>query len=511
MGKNLLLAAFAFACVNAQAQKIADPVPFAKTITPEDLKSDLSIIASAEMGGRNTPSPGLDKAADYIESRFRAFGLTPGNNGSFRQYFTLEKDSASSLSLNMGGTDFVPYTDFAPWISMPQNVALNFSEYIFVGYGIVDENRDDYKNTDVSGKLVIFLSGQPDGYKTDKPRRQSPAFIANKILNAKKKGAAAVLIIADVLPSLQMLNNTYRPKPDAAAAEESKAIPVFYINDNVVSKSGQHIKDIRSFVGEGVVDPVTRPVSVSITYTSGKKTATVSNVIGMIEGSDKKNEYLFVTAHYDHLGTDEKGNIYYGADDDGSGTVSVIQMAEAFAKAKKAGKGPRRTVVFMTVCGEEKGLWGSEYYAGHPVFPVEKTTADLNVDMIGRVDTERKSADTLNYVYVIGHDKLSTDLAKINEGMNNKYTRLVLDYKFDDPNDPNRIYYRSDHYNFAKKGIPILFFYDGMLLADYHRPSDTVDKINFPLYAKRAQMVFYTAWEMANREDMLKRDLKLNQ
>ena len=186
-------------------------------------------------------------------------------------------------------------------------------------------------------------------------------------------------------------------------------------------------------------------------------------------------------------------------------------MAEAFAKAKKEGKGPRRTVVFMLVSGEEKGLWGSEYYSEHPIFPLDKTTADLNIDMIGRIDTERMTADTQNYVYVVGHNKLSTDLPKINEGMNNKYTKLVLDYRFDDPNDPNRIYYRSDHYNFARKGVPVLFFYDGMLKADYHQPTDTVDKINFPLMAKRAQMIFYTAWEMANRNDMLKRDLKLTQ
>src|SRR5690606_21668416 len=130
---------------------------------------------------------------------------------------------------------------------------------------------------------------------------------------------------------------------------------------------------------------------VNIEYKSGKVTATVSNVIGIVEGTDKKDEYLFVTAHYDHVGTDEKGNIYYGADDDGSGTVAVMKMAEAFAKAKKAGKGPRRSIAFMLVCGEEKGLWGSEYYSDNPIYPLEKTTANLNIDMIGRIDTERLS------------------------------------------------------------------------------------------------------------------------
>ena len=218
---------------------------------------------------------------------------------------------------------------------------------------------------------------------------------------------------------------------------------------------------------------------------------------------------MFLTGHYDHLG--KRGDvIYYGADDDGSGTVGVMQMAEAFSAAARKGNKPRRTLVFMTVSGEEKGLWGSDYYSEHPIFPLDKTTADLNTDMIGRVDTERKTADTLNYIYVIGHDKLSSELPIINEGVNTKYTNLTLDYKYDDPKDQNQIYYRSDHYNFAKKGVPILFFYDGMLQADYHRPTDTVEKINFELMQKRTKLVFHTAWEMANRDNMLKRDTPLN-
>jgi Zn-dependent M28 family amino/carboxypeptidase len=187
-----------------------------------------------------------------------------------------------------------------------------------------------------------------------------------------------------------------------------------------------------------------------------------------------------------------------------------MQMAETFAQAAKKGKGPRRTVVFVIVSGEEKGLWGSDYYSEHPLFPLANTTADLNIDMVGRVDTERQTADSLNYVYVIGHDKLSTDLPVINEAANKESSKLTLDYKYDDPADKNMIYYRSDHYNFAKKGVPVLFFYDGMLLADYHKPTDTIEKINFELMQKRVMMIYYTAAEMANRDDMLKRDLKLN-
>jgi Zn-dependent M28 family amino/carboxypeptidase len=252
---------------------------------------------------------------------------------------------------------------------------------------------------------------------------------------------------------------------------------------------------------------IDKKIKTILSFKKTSITVDASNVIGYVEGTDKKDEYVFLTAHYDHLG--KKGDvIYYGADDDGSGTVSVIEMARAFAEAKKDGHGPRRTVVFMTVSGEEKGLWGSEYYSDHPVFPLDSTTVDLNTDMIGRIDPNRKLGDSTNYVYVIGNDKLSSDLDPISKAINEKYSHLELDYKFNAPDDPERIYYRSDHYNFARKGVPIIFFFDG-IHKDYHKSSDTVDKINFDLMEKRARFIFLTAWEMANRDDMLKRDIPL--
>ena len=267
-------------------------------------------------------------------------------------------------------------------------------------------------------------------------------------------------------------------------------------------------KELHTFADLKQVPRGIYPAKLKLDAVKSTITLQSSNVLGVLPGTDKKDEYVFITGHYDHLGKKDSV-IYYGADDDGSGTTSVLELATVFAKAKAKGHGPRRTIVFMTVSGEEKGLWGSEYYSEHPVFPLDKTSVDLNIDMDGRVDTERKLDDTLNYIYVIGHNKLSSDLAKINEAANNKYTHLTLDYKYDDPKDPNRIYYRSDHYNFARKGVPILFFYDGMLQADYHKPTDTVDKINFPLMEKRVKLVFYTAWDIANRDSLLVRDIPL--
>lgn len=227
------------------------------------------------------------------------------------------------------------------------------------------------------------------------------------------------------------------------------------------------------------------------------------NVIGVVEGTEFKDEVIFITAHYDHLGVRD-GKVYNGADDDGSGTVAVMEMAEAFAKAKEAGFAPKRTIAFMAVTGEEKGLLGSSYYTDHPIFPIANTVCDLNIDMIGRYDDEHKKDSS--FVYLIGSDKISTDLHKINEHANNTYTKLTLDYKFNDPDDPNRFYYRSDHYNFAEKGVPIIFYFNGVH-ADYHEETDEISKINFDLLVKRAQLVFYTAWEVANREERIKSDV----
>jgi Zn-dependent M28 family amino/carboxypeptidase len=232
-----------------------------------------------------------------------------------------------------------------------------------------------------------------------------------------------------------------------------------------------------------------------------------SDVLGFLPGTDLKDQVIVISAHMDHLGI-RNGEIYYGADDDGSGTVSILEIASAFAKAKAAGKGPRRSILFLANSGEEEGLWGSQFYTDHPTYPLDKTDVDLNIDMIGRVDPNRKYGDSMNYVYVVGSDKLSTGLKPISEGNNKKYSKLELDYKFDDPADPERIYYRSDHFNFARKGVPIIFYFDG-IHADYHRPTDTPDKIDYDLLEKRARFVFYTAWDMADRNDMLKRDIAL--
>jgi hypothetical protein len=220
------------------------------------------------------------------------------------------------------------------------------------------------------------------------------------------------------------------------------------------------------------------------------------NVLAFVKGSSKPDEIIVISAHLDHLGIHD-GEIYNGADDNGSGTVAIMEIAQAFQKAKEAGNGPKRSILFLHVTGEEKGLLGSKYYVNNPIFPLKNTIANLNIDMIGRVDDAHE--ENPNYIYLIGSDKLSTELHNISEEINATFTNINLDYTFNDDNDPNRFYYRSDHYNFAKNNIPIIFYFNGVH-QDYHEASDTPDKINYELLQKRTQLIFYTTWELANRE-----------
>lgn len=228
------------------------------------------------------------------------------------------------------------------------------------------------------------------------------------------------------------------------------------------------------------------------------------NVIAFVEGSENPEEVIIITAHYDHVGVRD-GKIYNGADDDGSGTVAVMLLAQAFQKAKDEGNGPKRSVAFLHVTGEEIGLFGSRYYTDvNPIFPLDNTIANLNIDMIGRIDPDK--AENPNYIYLIGSDKLSQDLHKVSEAVNATYVGLELDYKYNAENDPNRFYYRSDHYNFAKNNIPVIFYFNGVH-ADYHKHTDTPDKIEYELLEKRTHLIFHTAWALANRKDRVALDI----
>ncbi len=237
-------------------------------------------------------------------------------------------------------------------------------------------------------------------------------------------------------------------------------------------------------------------------FMQGRANNDSENVLAFIYGTEKPEEIVVISAHYDHLGKGKKGEYYPGADDDGSGTAALLEIAQSFQTAVIEGEGPKRSILFLNLTGEEEGLFGSKYYASHPVFPLKNTVVDLNIDMVGRIDKRHKNG---NYVYLIGADKISKELLYLSEAVNQKYTQLNLDYKYNDEKDPNRFYYRSDHYNFAKNGIPIIFYFNGTH-QDYHKPTDTEDKINYDALQRRAQLIFHTAWQIANKKERLKID-----
>lgn len=505
--KKILLLVLLASSLAGMAQKKARPQTFANEITAADLQHHLYIIAGPGMEGRETATEGQKKAAAYIENEFRSLGLLPGNNGSYQMKYPVFRDSLVQAGLEVNGHSFTYEQDFAVNLASSYSAGLMAGEVVFVGAGISDSTRDDYAGVNCTGKVVLVLPGgnNTNGNRAGGPRRRYNPYLLQEA--AASHGAIAILQVQPNFPRKDgsRLGNMY-----LSGYKKTNYPNTFYISPAVAKAiMGNDYEQAAEASKAG--NPTAKAYSTELSLQLEKMTQHLesSNVLGVLEGTDLKDEYVFITAHYDHLGKRDNGVIYYGADDDGSGTTSVLELAKAFSRAKAAGHGPRRTIVFMTVSGEEKGLWGSSWYSEHPVFPLDSTTVDLNIDMIGRIDPKRSYGDSTNYVYVVGDDKLSSDLRPISEANNKKYVKLELDYKYNDPNDPERIYYRSDHFNFARKGVPIIFYFNGTH-ADYHRPTDTPDKINYDLMAKRARLVFFTAWDMANRNDMLKRDIPLN-
>jgi hypothetical protein len=514
----------------ATAQPKNSAEPFGGSISGEDLKRHLYIIASPEMEGRGTGSKGIEKAAAYIENHLSNLGLTPGTKNGFQYYYPLYQDSIELTGIRINETNFVQGRHFTVSARQSVNQSVSSQEIIFLGYGIDDPAYSDYKKINVKGKVVLVVEGEPrkndTAYAITGTSKRSNWGLNTllKVKAAEKNGAVAVLVLPASFPKYNPDRKNTRTSlyPEYGTANEKFSINQYIVSDTLVSVllDEATLNEVKTKMKTGqplMAQTIHRPVVVN--YSEARFKTLTSNVVAVLPGTDLKAEYVVITAHMDHLGKRGDTVIYQGADDDGSGTCAVMEIAEAFVKAWKSGNGPRRSIVFMTVSGEEMGLWGSKFYAENPLFPLEKTTVNLNIDMIGRMgneyiksatDTTKKgNPDSLNYVYVIGDDKLSSDLRPISESANNQYTQLKLDYKYNDPKDPNRFYYRSDHYNFADKGVPIIFYFSGVH-KDYHRATDTPDKINYDIYARRTQLVFYTAWEMANRDKMLKRDIPLN-
>jgi Peptidase family M28 len=477
------LIVFSLFTLFAEAQKKNKSAEkFSQTITAADLKTMLYVLAGPEMEGRETGTEGQRKAAEYLKQQFQRIGIAAGNHGNYEQYYPIYKDTLTDAVLQINGKDLVFVKDFILSFNTLAALKTEASQITYL------DSKDTLTN--IKEKVVLIkdnLFTQRDLLRLFRREPKLILFLQNDF----EKYAS----VTERTGRVYLKQGSSRP-----------TVPVLRIS-NEIGKSIL-LEDWDNFTANTLSTKDYR-IDIKASLLKEAKTFNASNILGIIEGTDKKDEWIIISAHYDHIGMNN-GKVNPGADDDGSGTVGVLEIAEAFAKAKASGKGPRRSILFLIVSGEEKGLWGSDYYTNHPVYPLEKTSLDINIDMIGRKDDNLKSLDSNNHVYLIGDDKLSSDLPRFVDSINNLYIKIITDRKYNDPKDPNRLYYRSDHYNFAQKGIPIVFFFDG-IHKDYHKPSDTPDKINYDLQERRARLVFLLAWEAANRNEMMKRDKPLKE
>lgn len=459
-------------------------VKYANTITVEDLTKHLTYLASDEMKGRDTGSPEGKIAAQYLADFYKGLGLAGPVSGSYFQNVPLVSTNFTKVTLQIGKAKLVENTDFV--FTGDGNMAKAAkADLVFLGL-VTDENL---AKVDVKGKLVGLWAV---GVRSND--------LVTKVMDA---GAAGIVIVTmEGQANFDRIANRYKTLAGRGRIgfdQEIKQRPIFMISSEKMAQLfGTPVETLKEAAKSNPTSIGSQKATYQIVKT--KTPVEAVNVMGFLEGTDKKEEVLVISSHYDHVGVNGEGDAFNGADDDGSGTVSVMEIAEAFATAAKEGNKPRRSILFLNVTGEEKGLLGSEYYAENPVFPIANTVNNINIDMVGRIDYEYQKAENKDYVYVIGSEMLSSHLKKINEYNNITYTNLILDYRYDAEDDPNRFYYRSDHYNFAKFNIPVIFFFNGVH-DDYHQVTDTVDKIEFPLMTKRAQLIFHTAWDLANRNE----------
>jgi hypothetical protein len=513
----------------------------AEQITAAQLKDYLTFVASDLMEGRDTPSRGLDMTAQFIAMNLSRWGIRPaGDNGTYFQKIALRRTrlNSSQTSVEIAGQKYKYGDDYLAQLSSAGTsgaaVGTGTGAVVYVGNGWVlkAKNMDAYQGVDVKGKIMLVAgSGLPRGVTFDDinagkrgqdwsdpttyavahgakgiiyiPGFQNLAFWNRTRQNAEERGSIVVEkfqnpanasgSVPAVVASLSMLNTLMRGERRSASDLYEKAV-----------------------AGDpGTAFDLDANKKATLNVAMQVDVVTTQNVVGIWEGSDPvlKNEYVAIGAHYDHvgIGTPVNGDaIYNGADDDGSGTVSVLAMAEAFAHNPR----PKRSIIFVWHCGEEKGLWGSRYFTENPTVPLNQIVTQLNIDMIGRSKAEgntnprNASLSGPNEIYVIGSKMMSTELGALSDRINQSYLNINYNFKYDDPKDPNQFFFRSDHYNYARKGIPIIFFFDGEH-EDYHRPGDEVSKIDFQKMEKVSRTIFLTGWEIANLATRPKVDKQL--
>ncbi|CAN5507961.1 hypothetical protein BH18ACI3_BH18ACI3_01810 [soil metagenome] len=502
----------------------------AAAITAAQLSSYLHFVASDAMGGRDTPSQGLDITAEFIKMNLQRWGFKPaGDNGTFFQKMALRRDTvdAANAFVEIGGRKFAYGKDFMRVAG--NNTGSVSAPIVYAGNGwiVKSKNLNAYQNIDVKGKYIaVYAEGIPSnqdivplptGVVAADLQGEFGRDWADAVTYARQNGAVGVI----VLPSKFLQENWeglrqrfgrtryYVEKLAAppAAPPTTASVPSIFVASPEVANSifaGESANPLRGNAGNSFDLNPNKKINFNIVPNS--ESVMTQNVVAVWEGSDRilKNEMVAIGAHYDHVGTNPNApgpdKIWNGADDDGSGTVAVLAIAEALAKAKTR---PKRSVLFVWHAGEEKGLWGAEYFNKFPTVDIKNVVAQLNIDMIGRSkkpgDTNPKNKDLTgeNAIYVIGSEMMSSTLGAITKQTNDAFLKMTYDYKYDDPKDTNRFFFRSDHYHYAVNGIPIAFWFDGVH-EDYHQPGDHADKIDYTKMERVTRTIFLTMLELAD-------------
>lgn len=490
---------------------------YATKISEDSLRRHLFIISSDEFEGRETGEEGQKKAAKYLGNKFEEYGLEQVADSGYFQRYHLTETAIDQAQLKVGDSVLSYISDFYFFGAMVGKGVRALSAVQFLGYGIDDSLYSDYQQADTSVKNIIIWQDEPIDKKGNylvsggsKGSRWGSDF-SIKINAARERGVENLFIINEDYDETVSRLSYYLLVPRLSVWKAESTDPdlaVYFISENTAkimlgdAYDSQRLK--KNVAKSGKSEPYTVTKDFTVDISKSERRISTENVVGLVRGEEKSNEFVVVTAHYDHLGMMD-GEIYNGADDDGSGTVALLEMARVMSRAKSEGNGPQRSVLFLAVSGEEKGLLGSAYYTANPVVPLNQTVTNLNIDMIGRNDANHEANS--EYVYLIGSDRLSTTLHQISESVNKDCCNIELDYTYNDPNDPNRFYYRSDHYNFIKNGIPAIFYFSGVH-EDYHQPGDTADKIQYEKMTAIVKLIFSTAWEVANTDKAIEVDVR---
>ena len=475
-------------------------------ITRDNLLAHLQVLASDSLEGREFGTFGINRAADYIVSRLHKAGVKPmGGRGTYFQPVTVNTWKWKELSFRTATEKMTAGLDYAVrFFDNKNKLALTADHMMYIGYGINDLKYNDYAFAQGWNEVLLMLDGEPkkgNNYLisgTDQPSAWSKS-LDKKMALAVAKNAKAILLIQDAAYFKKEII-TGQQKSFSIDTSARYPIPVIRINKNSLGKifAPEELKKLQQYL------EFSRMGKISSNYVSGKIDFRSSvenevmhgrNVIAWIEGADqrKKYEWLILSGHYDHLGI-TNGEVNNGADDNGTGTAALIEIAAALQRLRNEGRKLDRSILIVFFTAEEKGLLGSKFFAENPVIPLRMVKANINIDMIGRSDDLHEPGE--NYIYSIGADKINPILDEAVQIANDASVHYKLDYTYNDEAHPSKLYYRSDHYSFASKGIPSVFLFGGFH-EDYHMPTDDIEKIDLQKVQDVARMVYFALIQLA--------------